>query len=81
MKLFVIQTFSVSGDRYTYCIKHPQKPTEKELKAFLIEHSTDKDGGFLFEDVVYTVEVSEDTALVIPSMSDEALDAWTIAEK
>jgi hypothetical protein len=81
MKLFVITTKSESGDDYIYTIKHPKEPTEKELKAFLIEHSNDTEEGedecTLFESIIEVHEVVEADALTIPKLSKKELDKWT----
>lgn len=76
MKLFVICTHSESGDDYHYVIKHAQHPTEDELKAFLIKHSSDKSDYTLYESIREVVEVVEDDAISIPKVSKKTLDKW-----
>jgi hypothetical protein len=78
MKLFVIQTVSESCDHRTYVIKHHEKPTESELKAFLIEYSSDKDDDehVLYESIEEVTEVIEGDALAIPKMSKAKLSKW-----
>jgi hypothetical protein len=84
MKLFVITTTSESSDHYSYVIKHPKQPTDKELKAFMIRHSCDKDKskGVLYEYITEVIEVSEDQAETIPKIPKEELAKWyTVGEK
>jgi hypothetical protein len=78
MKYFVINTRSESGDDFTYIIKHDNKPSHEELKAFLIKNSCDKDENehVLYEYVETVVEIDIKEALTIPKMSSTALEKW-----
>lgn len=67
MKLFVLCTKSESCDDYTYVIKHPKKPTDKELKLFLKHHACDKDDDEVYEYIESITEVIESEALTIPT--------------
>jgi len=67
MKKFIVQTVSESADQYTYFIKHPKKPNQKELNKFLKEHATDIDeNGKLWEYVNEIKEIVDEDFLTIP---------------
>ncbi|MEK6829104.1 MAG: hypothetical protein AABY15_03175 [Nanoarchaeota archaeon] len=51
MKKFVLTTKSESGDDYIYIIRHPEEPTEEELKRFLREHAHDQDEDTIYEHI------------------------------
>lgn len=83
MKVWVITTRSESGDHYIYVVKHPKKPTDAELKAFLIEHSRDKEegtcdtnAGTLYEVVQDIVEIRPQKALTISKLTKKQLNMW-----
>jgi len=67
MRKFILTTTSESGDHYTYFIKHPKQPNQKELKKFLLEHGTDIDeDGKLWEHVDEITEIGDEDFLTIP---------------
>jgi len=67
MRKFVITTTSESSDHYIYFIKHPKKPTNKELERFLKEYAYDKDTEQVYESVDDIEEIKEEEFLTIPS--------------
>lgn len=66
MKYFFVRTISYSFDHYSYLIKHPQKPTEEEMKRFLSKHAHDKNKKECFEHVESIEEYILESFLEIP---------------
>jgi hypothetical protein len=77
MRLFTIRTVSESGDHYTYLIKHHKKPSAQELKAFLVQYSTDTEGYTLYESVEEVEEIYSVGAKEIPKIPKKDLDKWS----
>jgi hypothetical protein len=71
MRKFILTTQVEDTDRMdTYYIKHPQKPTDDELRKFLIENvweeHYDKENDYLYEMPFDLEEIFDDNYKTIP---------------
>ena len=59
MKKFVLVTKSESCDDYIYFIEHTSKPTNEEIKKFLVEKGSDYEDDYTYENVVFCKEIKD----------------------
>ena len=59
LKQYVLTTTSESSDHYVYFIEHPTRPTNEELKKFLVEQGSDTDGDYSYENIDKCIEIKD----------------------